>query len=459
VDHAKIRADIKKGLRPQTDRAAKGIYVGLPLTRGNGVRDGLLGSKLSDEEAQEYRFVELQTKAAAITDNSSPAMRISFSSPDQGTRTDRAIEVGSGAPREDTHPDVASHGRQVNRLELAAHETASAGAAPAVPASAAAAPVAAAAAVVPTSVAALPTASAPAAAAPVVASEVPNDAVQAQVAYFKRQVHRLEQEARVAASAAVAPAFESSAPAVSTAVAPATEAPAAVTTIPSRRVAQEASSELVGAVESMMKVQQEVSDRIKTLEESRANPPAPGDTSNRDRPTEKHVKKWFAVAKGRKPDIYSSWDGKHGAPKQVDEFSGALPKTFKKYKHALKWYQENQDSSSSESSSTSDSSSESDSSDDSSTDSSASSSRRHSRKHSRKQRRKQRRKQLRKQRRKQRRKHRGKHSSKQRRGQRQSKDWVAPTSPVDTSEGTANEGVCPGPLGAAVPGNPLGNDT
>jgi hypothetical protein len=104
------------------------------------------------------------------------------------------------------------------------------------------------------------------------------------------------------------------------------------------------------------------------------------------------------------PGLYSLWDGKDGAAEQVDGYSGALSKSFKKYKKAVKWYEDNVDASSSESDSESDSSVA------SSSNSSVSS-----------------------------KKPRSKHRLKHRRSQRRSKGSVLPTSQVDKSEGTLSE--------------------
>jgi hypothetical protein len=48
------------------------------------------------------------------------------------------------------------------------------------------------------------------------------------------------------------------------------------------------------------------------------------------------------------PGIYSTWHGKDGAAQQVKGYSNALSKSFTKYKDAVKWYEKNQEDSSSE---------------------------------------------------------------------------------------------------------------
>jgi hypothetical protein len=175
-DHAKFRAEVKNGTRLATDLVAPGNYKALPPTRINGVNDGLIGSRLSDAEAQKVRLADLQKKREAIltAQSSSPVLRMSYKTPEHGAVADEAIEVGSGSLGTDEHSSRVSFlGRQVQRLEREAFETASAAST-----SAAAATYAAAAASEDATLADT--------------SRVPNDEMQAQVAYLERQVNRLE---------------------------------------------------------------------------------------------------------------------------------------------------------------------------------------------------------------------------------------------------------------------------
>ncbi|MFZ5572563.1 MAG: ribonuclease HI [Thermodesulfobacteriota bacterium] len=48
-------------------------------------------------------------------------------------------------------------------------------------------------------------------------------------------------------------------------------------------------------------------------------------------------KKWYAVAKGRKPGIYEQWYGDRGAEIQVRGFAGAVFKGFPSYQEAREW--------------------------------------------------------------------------------------------------------------------------
>jgi hypothetical protein len=100
ADHAKIRAAIKKGTLPSTALDPPGVYVACLPTKVNGDCDGVRGSKLSVADTRAFRMAELEKKRAALSDAqiSSPALRISFKTPDQGARTKEAIEVASGAP-------------------------------------------------------------------------------------------------------------------------------------------------------------------------------------------------------------------------------------------------------------------------------------------------------------------------------------------------------------------------
>jgi len=51
-------------------------------------------------------------------------------------------------------------------------------------------------------------------------------------------------------------------------------------------------------------------------------------------------KKYYAVVKGRKPGIYTSWYGTDGGDTQVKGFSGALFKGFRSYREAQEWFAE-----------------------------------------------------------------------------------------------------------------------
>lgn len=51
-------------------------------------------------------------------------------------------------------------------------------------------------------------------------------------------------------------------------------------------------------------------------------------------------KKFYAVAKGRKPGIYEEWYGDHGADSQVTGFPDASFKSFSRLKDARAWLQE-----------------------------------------------------------------------------------------------------------------------
>ena len=92
-DQTKIRAGDKNGTRPATDISPPGLRVAKPPIRVNGDIDGLQGSKLSDEDTRDFRMAELQKKPAAIeeVESSSPVLRISFKTPDQGKRAEKAI--------------------------------------------------------------------------------------------------------------------------------------------------------------------------------------------------------------------------------------------------------------------------------------------------------------------------------------------------------------------------------
>jgi hypothetical protein len=168
---------------------------------------------------------------------------------------DEAIEVESGSPGNDEHSRVSFLGRQVQRLEREAFETASAASASTTAATYAAATYAA--------------ASASENAVPAVTSRDPNDDMKTQVSYLERQVNRLELEARDQESAAEtttapAPAATASAPAFSFAAAPATKAlprragRPALKTPPSDPgqppVALGASPELLATLDSMEKL-------------------------------------------------------------------------------------------------------------------------------------------------------------------------------------------------------------
>jgi ribonuclease HI len=47
---------------------------------------------------------------------------------------------------------------------------------------------------------------------------------------------------------------------------------------------------------------------------------------------------FYVVKKGRNPGIYLTWNGKHGARKETDGFSGAVYKGFKSKAEALAWF-------------------------------------------------------------------------------------------------------------------------
>lgn len=49
------------------------------------------------------------------------------------------------------------------------------------------------------------------------------------------------------------------------------------------------------------------------------------------------MKKYYAVAKGRKPGIYTRWSGENGAEVQVKGFSGSLFKSFPTREEASYW--------------------------------------------------------------------------------------------------------------------------
>lgn len=53
------------------------------------------------------------------------------------------------------------------------------------------------------------------------------------------------------------------------------------------------------------------------------------------------VKDYYAVIKGRKTGIFTTWDGKDGAEAQVKGFSGASHKKFKTREKAMEFLSKN----------------------------------------------------------------------------------------------------------------------
>ncbi len=48
-------------------------------------------------------------------------------------------------------------------------------------------------------------------------------------------------------------------------------------------------------------------------------------------------KKFYAVARGRRPGIYTSWAGPGGALEQIEGYSGALYRGFRTREEAERW--------------------------------------------------------------------------------------------------------------------------
>jgi hypothetical protein len=257
-----------------------------------------------------------------------------------------------------------------------------------------------------------------------VASGPPIEDMQAKVSRLEREVRRLEMAALESSSTVAPSAATSPSPAVAKDPPRRVVRPALKTAPVPPSVSNDSSAEIISVLEAMLvpmkKFQEDVSDRLTGLEESQMNTPISVASSAHDQPAEKRVKRWWAVARGWKPGIYSTWYGTDGAKQQVKGYSNALSKSFKKHKKAVEWYYENHEDSSSDS----DSRSESGSPSGSSTASSVSTVPR--RKHHRKGHQKDRKSKDRK--------------SKDRKSKdRKSKDLAVPTSQVDKSEGTRNE--------------------